>query len=182
MSVLAQRLIATHRALDAGAVPHAFGGAIALAYCTGEPRGTQDLDINIFLQSAAARVALAALPPEVTITERNRLQASETGQTRIWWETTPLDIFLNTHAFHEIVADRVRYVDFDSVRIPVLDCFSLAVFKAMFNRTKDWADLEQMAEVGELPVDSVIAEVASLLGNDDARIDRLSTLRYVDRP
>src|SRR5262249_41808856 len=45
LSVLAERLIAIHDSLDAAGVPHAFGGAIALAYCTEEPRGTRDLDV-----------------------------------------------------------------------------------------------------------------------------------------
>ncbi len=36
MSVLAKRLLAIHDALSSARVPHAFGGAIALAYCTIE--------------------------------------------------------------------------------------------------------------------------------------------------
>jgi hypothetical protein len=39
MSALAKRLIDIHDALTAADLPHAFGGAVALAYCTQEPRG-----------------------------------------------------------------------------------------------------------------------------------------------
>lgn len=42
------KLLTAHNALAAAGIDHAFGGAIALAYCTGEPRATADLDINIF--------------------------------------------------------------------------------------------------------------------------------------
>lgn len=43
---LADKLVAVHRSLDRAAVPHAFGGALALAYCTAEPRATMDLDAD----------------------------------------------------------------------------------------------------------------------------------------
>ena len=35
--------------------PHAFGDAIALVYWS-EPRGTVDIDINVFLPRAAVRI------------------------------------------------------------------------------------------------------------------------------
>lgn len=38
----------------------------------------------------------------------------------------------------------------------MLSCADLAVFKAFFNRTKDWADLEEMRSAGTLDVDGVI--------------------------
>ena len=44
---LGERLVTLHQALDAAGVPHAFGGAIALAYCTEDPRGTNDIDCNV---------------------------------------------------------------------------------------------------------------------------------------
>jgi hypothetical protein len=48
MSELVDRLFAIHDALADAGLAHAFGGAIALAYCVEEPRGTRDLDVNIF--------------------------------------------------------------------------------------------------------------------------------------
>jgi hypothetical protein len=38
---LAERVLALHRALEDADVPHAFGGAIILAYATMNPRGTR---------------------------------------------------------------------------------------------------------------------------------------------
>jgi hypothetical protein len=37
-----------HKALSQAEIPHAFGGAIAFAYC-GIPRATHDIDVNISL-------------------------------------------------------------------------------------------------------------------------------------
>ena len=78
------------------------------------------------------------------------------GQTRLWWETTPLDLFVNTTEFHEQLADRARVEWFDGAEVPFLSCSDLAVFKAFFNRTKDWADLEEMIAAGTLDVDRLV--------------------------
>ena len=42
----------------------------------------------------------------------------------------------------------VREVPFESDTIPVIGCTAVAVFKALFDRTKDWADIEAMIEAG----------------------------------
>ncbi len=46
MTTLVEKVLALSEALTAADVPHAFGGAIALAYCTEDPRGTRDVDVN----------------------------------------------------------------------------------------------------------------------------------------
>jgi hypothetical protein len=50
------------------------------------------------------------------------------------------------------------------------------VFKAFFNRTKDWADLEEMHEARTLDVDAVVGVLVRLLGTDDERVARLLAL------
>jgi hypothetical protein len=60
--------------------------------------------------------------------------------------------------------------------LPFLGCQDLAVFKAFFNRTKDWADLEAMHEAGTLDVAGVAGVLATFLGSDDDRISRLLAL------
>ncbi|MBA2428404.1 MAG: hypothetical protein H0V55_01590, partial [Thermoleophilaceae bacterium] len=52
----------------------------------------------------------------------------------------------------------------------------LAVFKAMFDRTRDWADLEAMVAAGTLDVDSVAVGLREMLGKDEARLSRLEDL------
>ena len=146
MSRLGTRLIALHRSLNG--VPHAFGGAIALAYCVREPRATRDLDVNVFVPTAFAGGILRALPAAVRVEDADVATALRDGQVRVWWDETPLDLFFNEHEFHVWVSTTVREVPFESETIPVIGCTALAVFKALFDRTKDWADIEAMIEAG----------------------------------
>ena len=176
MSILARRLLAIHAAFATAGIPHAFGGAIALAYCTGEPRGTIDLDVNVFVPHATPDTALDALPAGVILTSANRAEVLAKGQTRAWWDDTPIDLFFANHPFHDTVQGRVRTVPFADTSITVLDCTSLAIFKAFFDRTKDWADLEAMAAAGQLDVDAVGSFLSDLLGADDSRLERLRGL------
>jgi len=72
------------------------------------------------------------------------------------------------------VALRVRFEEFVGELIPFLDCMDVAVFKAFFNRTKDWADIEEMHNAGTLDVERVKLILAEYLAIDDARIARLN--------
>ena len=159
MSVLAERLIAVHDALADAGFPHAIGGAIALGYCTLEARGTKDLDVNVFVAPDRVREVFVALPPEVEVTALSLEQAERDGQVRIWWEQTPIDLFFNVLPFHSEVARNVRHVPFGDRTIPVLDCTALAVFKAMFERTRDWADIEAMVEAKAIDVAGAVSRI-----------------------
>lgn len=176
MSLLAQRLLDIHEALSKADLPHAFGGAIALAYCTEEPRGTRDLDVNVFVEPGRARDVLAALPEAVTVARADIRTLAGEGQVRVWWEDTPLDLFLDVHSFHDEVAQGVRLVPFEDRPVPVLDCTALAVFKALFDRTKDWADIEEMAVTGALDIPRAVAWVERLVGSDSSAARRLASL------
>jgi hypothetical protein len=177
MSELVTKLFAIHDALTKAGLAHAFGGAIALAYFTVEPRGTRDLDLNIFADASRAEVALAALPQQITVTRPDIDAVIREGQTRLWWGDTPIDVFLNNHPFHDAVAAAVAWVPFEQREIPVLDCASLVVFKALFNRTRDWADIEAVAEQSPPDIDRAASTIAEMLGADDAIYRRLASLR-----
>jgi hypothetical protein len=170
---LTARIVALHEAFDRAGIPHAFGGALALAWCTQQARGTIDIDINLFVDAARAPEIFAAVPAEVTWTEDDVARVERDGQVRIWWETTPIDLFANTTTFHEQAATRVRWERFAGTEVPFLDCRDLAVFKAFFDRTKDWADLEAMLAAGTLDVEAVVGVLARHLGADDHRVERL---------
>lgn len=176
MSLLAQRLLDVHDALTRAKLPHAFGGAIALAYCTREPRGTRDLDVNVFVDPTRAGEVLASLPGGVAVTDADIQAAAREGQVRVWWEDTPVDLFLNLHRFHDEVAAGVRLVPFEDRTIPVLGCTALAVFKALFDRTKDWADIEEMTAAGALDLARAEAWLEQLVGADSPVVRRLTSL------
>jgi len=57
----------------------------------------------------------------------------------------------------------------------VLCAEDLAVFKAMFDRPKDWVDITTMIESNALDVEVAAQRLAGLLG-DDARVGRLRGL------
>ncbi|MEY2403119.1 MAG: hypothetical protein QOD38_670, partial [Acidimicrobiaceae bacterium] len=139
-------------------------------------RGTIDLDVNMFVGPERADESLAALPAGVVASAEDRALLVRDGQARLWWDSTPIDVFLNTTEFHEAVAARVRWEPFAGSLLPFLACDDLAVFKAFFNRTKDWADLEAMREAGTLDVAAVAGVLATFLGGDDDRIARLLSL------
>ena len=176
MSRLADRLLAVHGALEGAGFAHAFGGAIALAYCTEEPRGTRDLDVNVFADRARAGEVLAALPEGVMIGPADVRSAERDGQVRVWWEDTPLDMFLDVHRFHRQVAAGVRTVPFAGREIPVLGCTALVVFKALFGRTRDWADIEAVAEAGSADFAEANTWVQRMVGRDDPVSQRLTEL------
>ena len=176
MTSIPQKMVAIHQALDAGGIPHAFGGALALAWCTQRARGTIDIDLNVFVGTDRTTDVLEALPDEVVWTDADARRLVDDGQQRLWWESTPIDVFLNTTAFHGQVGDRARRELFEGVELPFLSCPDLAVFKAFFDRTKDWADLEEMRDAGTLDVDRVVGVLVRYLGADDPRIARLLAL------
>lgn len=176
MSGLPDKIVGLHRALDRAGVEHAFGGALALAWCTQQARGTIDIDVNVFVDRAHIADVLSALPSGVTWTDDDVTLLERDGQARLWWEGTPVDVFFNTTEFHEAAAGRARVEPFAGTDVPFLGCSDLAVFKAFFNRTKDWADLEAMVEVGSLDVEQVLGTLVRYLGGDDERVARLRGL------
>jgi len=173
VTTLPQKIVALHEALDRADLPHAFGGALALAWCTQRARGTIDIDLNVFVDATKTGQVLASLPEGVCWTEDDRDLVERDGQARLWWDATPVDLFLNTTDFHRQVGERARVEVLADVALPFLSCLDLAVFKAFFDRTKDWADLEEMAAAGTLDVDHVVGILVRYLGADDPRITRL---------
>lgn len=176
MPSLVAKIEAIAASLTAAGVPHAFGGALALAYATEEPRGTRDVDVNVFVPPADAEATLRALPADVTWTVDDVATAQRDEQVRLWWDDTPIDVFFAAHDFHLAAGRRATTVDFVGHPIRVLAARDLATFKVLFDRPKDWVDIENMLASGTLDLDVVIAAVAELLGDDD-RIERLRALR-----
>lgn len=177
MSELVDKLFAVHDALKAQSLPHAFGGAIALAYCVEEPRGTRDLDVNIFCDAAHAKKVLEALPDGVQVSAGDVGKVERDGQTRLFWDGVPIDVFLNNLPLHEAVAAAVVWVPLEDRKVPVLDCASLVIFKSFFARTKDWADIEAVAVATPEDIETAARTLADLVGEDDEAFVRLDAIR-----
>lgn len=174
---LVSKIARCHETLQQADVPHAFGGALALAWCTQQARGTIDIDINLLVGAEGIEAALAALPGEIVWNADDVKRLEADLQHRIWWDATPVDLFFNSSPYHQQLAQRVRWETFAGTEIPFLSCLDLAVFKAFFDRRKDWADLEAMRDAGTLDFAHVTATIVELLGTDDPRLQRLQELR-----
>lgn len=175
---LVEQILELHRHLDLAELPHAFGGALALAYCTLEPRGTRDIDVNVFVGVEQTTELVAAFPSGVVVTDANRTELEQDGQSRLWWAETPVDVFLSNHSFHNHAAANRRYVPLAYVDdLPVLACEDLAVFKAFFARPKDAVDIATMVAAGTVDVERLEAQVSLLLDGASARAEFFDRVR-----
>jgi len=170
---LPERLVELHRALARRRIPHAFGGAVALAYWTREPRGTRDIDLNVFVPAERAERVLRALPDGVAIPEGTAGAIARDAQIRLWCDDAPIDLFFDYVPIHADAKRNRKTVPFEGTRIPVLGPTELAAFKVMFDRTRDWADIEAMLAAGTLDVQAVRSTLRTLLEPDDHRFARL---------
>src|SRR5262249_51718347 len=142
---LDEKVVALERAFRAGGIPHAFGGAIALAYYA-VPRGTRDVDINLFVPASEIERVLAVVEPlgVAAPDPAARRRLASDGQLRVFWDATPLDLFFSYDALHDACAERRRQVAFPGERLAILSAEDLAIFKALFAREKDWRDLREL--------------------------------------
>jgi hypothetical protein len=177
LSQLGERLLAVHDSLDAAGLPHAIGGAIALGYCTLDPRPTHDLDLNVFVEPRRANEVFAALPAPVRVTGHDLEQAERKGEVRLWWEGTPIDIFFDVLPFHRAVAEGVRHVPFEDRTIPIVGGDTLAVFKALFDHPRHWEDVEALIVAKAFDVEWAVAAIREMDGESSAIADKLAALR-----
>jgi hypothetical protein len=170
-------VLEVHDGLEGHGIPHAFGGAFALVWCTGEPRTTVDIDLNVFLPPSDHHRLAAALPDAVAVTEADAEALADLGQCRLYFDGVPIDVFFDTTGFHADLHLHVAHHELAGRRLPFLGCSDLAVFKAYFNRRKDWADIEEMLRADRLDVAYVTGVLAEYLGPDDERLRELHALR-----
>lgn len=174
---LVDRIVAIATSLDDAGIEWALGGALALAYATEEPRATRDIDLNVFVEASDVDRVFAALPTGVAHGADDRAAVLAADQVRLWWDGTPIDVFFAGDAFHFDAARRCRSVPLAGHCVRVLCADDLAVFKAMFDRPRDWVDIAEMAACGTLDATAAAASLAGLVGADDPRVARLAGTR-----
>lgn len=165
---LVDLVIAVHGALDAAGLPHAFGGALALAY-VAEPRGTVDVDVNVFVRVDAVEVVGGALatiglrPPE----DAAEPWLSMAGVRFRGPSAYPVDVFLSLAEQYDEVATRCVRHPFGpaGALVPFLSAEDVALFKLSFGRDKDWVDLRAIvASRPDLDLEYVERQLVSLRG------------------
>jgi hypothetical protein len=166
-------------ALEAANIPYGIGGAIVLFY-QSVPRTTVDIDINIFVpESEAARVFRVLAPlHDAFADERAVGEVRQTGQTRVFWGPVFIDLFFVNMEFLESAATRTIEVPFADITIRTLSAEDLVICKAMFNRRKDWADVEQLLFVQGKRFDLGYTRqwLTTMVGDDDERVRELDTI------
>ena len=173
----AERILVLHRALEEGGIGHGYGGAVALAYHVAEPRATRDIDLNISVPVERAPAVFEVLPPGIEVPGRAGAAVAADGQVRLWWDGPagiPVDLFFPQHDFHRAVARDTRPVPFLDAEIPVISATHLTVFKALFNRARDWPDIAAMLQAGTVDAGAALGWVRALLGPDSGPFLRLA--------
>ena len=175
---LPDKVSAIHHALREAKIPHAIGGALALAYYA-EPRATIDVDINVFVSTERWPEICETLAPlginvEVEVKDLNR-----DGQVRLWWDRNPVDLFFSYDPFHDAMRRDARKVPFNDETIPILSPEHLAVCKAMFDRPKDWLDIPQvLVGVEGFDASEVRRWLDATVGSNDLRCVHFDELAY----
>lgn len=176
---LPEKIVAIDEQLGEVRIPHAFGGALALAYCA-EPRATIDIDLNVFVPTAQIdKVNFALSPLGVTPIEskEDRVALEGDGQCRLWWDRTPVDLFFSYDEIHDAMRDGARTVPFGDTELDVLAPEHLVICKACFDRSKDWVDIEQILTLSEhFDVEEVDGWLERLLSGHDQRKQRFDEL------
>ncbi len=160
------------RALEAANVPYAIGGAIALTM-HGFVRATRDVDVNAFCVPTDVPGVIDALVKAGLQLEPERAlaEASSEGWFTAWDGPIRVDVFVPSIAFSWEARDTRVELEFLGHRTWFLSAEALCVFKLLFFRNKDLADLEQLV-MGSRTLDraAVRAKIVALMGEDDERV------------
>lgn len=169
-------VLAVDAALNEAGLDHAFGGALALMHHVEEPRTTWDVDVNISVPTERAAEVLDALRA-IAPSDVSHLQLLVAdGQVRLMSGRYPVDVFLAVHEFHEDARTGVVVRPFADTELPYVSATHLCVLKALFNRSKDWTDIEAMVRHGSVDVPRAIGWLVTLVGDDDDRPSRIRAL------
>lgn len=163
-------------ALAAAGIPYAIGGSIAMQV-SGYARATDDGDINVFLPMDQAMPALAALAGAGLDVDPAAAAAvaAERGDGRLYVDGIRIDLFFDSIPLHAEAARRTRQVWLGDRCFPALSPEDLVVLKALFNRAKDWVDIERIvaAMASEFDATYCRGQLAAHVGSADGSLAQL---------
>lgn len=151
---------------------YAVGGAIALGYW-GTPRGTVDVDLTVYLPAdkpSDCTWLLQDIGCELSAAEAVQ-SLRENGFCRASYAGMRVDVFLPTVPFYEAARVRRKRAALAGQPVMIWDAESLTVFKMMFFRRKDLADVEQILRTQDtLDRAWVRSQLAEMYGGGDPRL------------
>lgn len=158
--------------LERAGIPYAIGGALALGVWS-QPRGTSDVDLNIFIATDALEAALDALAQAgLEIDRRVARDAAARQETVVGSRGgMRIDLFLPTIPFSWEALRTRRTVDTPAGPREFLSAEATAVFKLLFFRGKDRVDLETLVQVRGERLDRAYVRrwIVEMMGEDDER-------------
>ncbi|HEX3595700.1 MAG TPA: hypothetical protein VHU80_11370 [Polyangiaceae bacterium] len=172
-------------ALERASLPYAIGGALALAVA-GVPRGTADVDVNVFVAPAQVPDAISTLKSlGIEIDDAVAVARAEgEGMFVGRWDGMRIDVFLPSIPFSsEAERTRVRVTDANGWSGWFLAAEAVVVFKLLFFRGKDLVDIERLVAVRpELDRPYVRRWIAEMMGEDDERVRKWDEIVRVFAP
>jgi hypothetical protein len=166
-------------ALRAANLPHALGGALALGVA-GVPRGTKDVDVNVFVGlDEVPRVISTLASLGIVLDAPAALRRAERdGMFVGTWDGMRIDVFVPSIPFSFEANRTAIEIEVDGWRGRFLSAEAIAVFKLLFFRGKDLVDLERLIGVrgDRLDVTYVRRWIVEMMGEDDARVARWDDL------
>jgi hypothetical protein len=164
---------------EAAKLDYALGGAIAYS-AWAEPRATRDIDLNVWVdaeQLGHAFDTLGAAGVEID-RERAAADARERGMFVGYCHNYRVDVFVPSVPFYAEARHRRQRIKLADRDTWVLSPESLIVFKMLFFRPKDVADVGRILDIQGPHVDATFVRqwLVKMLGRSDARIttwDRL---------
>lgn len=167
------------QALERAGVDYAIGGALALGI-HGALRATRDVDVNVFCEPEQLGKMFAALADAgVQVNDAAaRQEASTEGWFTGWLGAVRIDVFVPSIEFSWEAGRRRVQRPFGGSLLWFLSVESLCIFKLLFFRTKDLADLEQLVRTSTLDRVWVKETISSMMGADDPRVsawDRITS-------
>ena len=161
-------------ALDHAQVPYAIGGALAYGLW-GDPRGTRDVDLNLFVEAQVLGHALEVLVGAgVSIDVSAALDEARAGGVLIGdYDGMRVDLFAPSIPFvWEAARTRVR-LEVRGQGAWYLSAEATAVFKLLFFRSKDRVDIERLVVVQGDALDRSYVRrwMVEMMGEDDERVE-----------
>ncbi len=158
-------------------MPHAIGGAFALAY-HAEPRSTVDIDVNVFAPTdrwPEIDLALQPLGVDVAI---DMAALDREGEAQPQWDRNPIHFFFSRDQLHEAMSRATRQVPFGESTLPIVSAEHILVRKVILDRAKDWPDIERILDMNhDLDLSEVETWLHRMVGANDPRIEKLGRVR-----
>ena len=165
--------------LEGAGCDYALGGAVALAYWS-EPRGTVDVDVSLYLSPTDPGETIHVLHEiAAEFSESNvRDSLSKHGFCSILFSGRRLDVFLPIADIYHAARSRRQRISIGDGAAWIWDAETLCVFKMMFFRRKDLADVEGILRMQQRKLDASWVEqrLLELYGKRDPRLNQWQEL------